>query len=351
MVKAAGQRGIRLTRLDGLRGIAALGVALYHMASWPHLHPAVAWPLNWLFAWGWTLVDLFFVLSGYVFAHVYGAPGQLNRPGALEDFWVARVARLWPLHLVTLALFAIFAWGGDNSLKTLPWHLLLLQGFNPAATEAFNSVSWSVSIELACYTLFCLSARAGDRVLLVVSLLTVLACAARLAVMGHAEGIWTGLMLPRGGLGFFLGQLLWRGRGAFARVSVSILVLAASLGFWFNDTAVGALLPLTVLAWGPAVLLALRFRWLDARPIAWLGERSFGLYMVHMPVLQAVDTLWPPHGLSPTGLAVSQTAIALLCLLAAELAYRLIEVPGRAAIRARWLTRQRKDMDISAQLA
>lgn len=329
----------RLTRLDSLRGIAALGVAIYHIASAPHLRPAVIWPLDWLFGWGWTLVDLFFVLSGYVFAHVYGAPGLLNRPGALGDFWVARVARLWPLHLATLALFAVFAWGGDNSLATLPWHIAMLQGFNPAAATSFNGVSWSVSIELACYALFCLGARAGDRALLVISVVTVILCALWLAAMGHLAGPWTGGFLPRGGLGFFLGQLLWRGRSGFARVPWPALVLAAGLGFWWNDTAIGALVPLSVLTWTSLVLLALRLRALEWAPAQWLGQRSFGVYMVHMPIIQVIDALWPPKTLGWGGLAITQLSIAALILIAADLAWRLIEAPCRKAIRAAWAAR------------
>lgn len=336
-------RRIRLTRLDALRGLAAMGVAAYHMASWPHLHPALIWPFQWLMGWGWTLVDLFFVLSGYVFAHVYGAPGALNRPGAIGNFWVARVARLWPLHLVTLALFVLFAWGGDNTMRTLPWHVLMLQGFDPNAALAFNAVSWSVSIELACYAVFSLSARGGDRMLTIITVLTVLVCAALLAAMGHLQGPWTGGFLPRGGLGFFLGQLLWRGRGVLFRVPWPLFVLTASAGFWFNDTAIGALLPLTLLSWSSAVVLALRLPLLDRGAFQWLGERSFGLYMVHMPVLQAVDTFWPPHGLNATGLGLTQSLIVLLSLLAAEAAYRLVEVPARRAIRARWSARHASD--------
>lgn len=83
---------VRLTRLDALRGLAAMGVVVYHMASWPHLHPVLIWPFHWLFGWGWTLVDLFFVLSGYVFAHVYGAPQQLAVPAR----WQISGWRGWP---------------------------------------------------------------------------------------------------------------------------------------------------------------------------------------------------------------------------------------------------------------
>jgi len=81
----------RLARLDGLRGLAALGVMLCHIAFY---HPVIAAlpfrpgpVLGWIATSGWSLVDLFFVLSGYVFAHVYGAPGLLRRPGAAGFWW------------------------------------------------------------------------------------------------------------------------------------------------------------------------------------------------------------------------------------------------------------------------
>lgn len=64
----------RLTRLDGLRGIAACVVAFaYHPRSLfaPELFTGHGALLAWLSHWGWAFVDLFFLLSGYIFAHVY----------------------------------------------------------------------------------------------------------------------------------------------------------------------------------------------------------------------------------------------------------------------------------------
>jgi peptidoglycan/LPS O-acetylase OafA/YrhL len=58
---------------------------------------------------------------------------------------------------MTLGSFALFAWGGDNTIRTLAWHLAMLQGFDPVAATAFNGVSWSISIEMACYALFSLA--------------------------------------------------------------------------------------------------------------------------------------------------------------------------------------------------
>lgn len=244
---------------------------------------------------------------------------------------------------MTLGSFALFAWGGDNTIRTLAWHLAMLQGFDPVAATAFNGVSWSISIEMACYALFSLGARAGDRALLAVSLLMVMVCGVWLASMGSLPGAWTGEFLPRGGLGFFLGQLLWRGRGPLARVPWLVLVLAAGAGLYFNDTRIGALVPLLVLSWTSLVVLALRLSLLDRGLFLWLGERSFGLYMMHMLVVETVDTIWPPQGLSMAALALSQAMILLLALLAAEAAYRLVEVPARRAIRARWAARQAHD--------
>jgi peptidoglycan/LPS O-acetylase OafA/YrhL len=98
-----------------------------------------------------------------------------------------------------------------------------------------------------------------------------------------------------------------------------------------------------VLSWTSLVVLALRLSLLDRGLFLWLGERSFGLYMMHMLVVETVDTIWPPQGLSMAALALSQAMILLLALLAAEAAYRLVEVPARRAIRARWAARQAHD--------
>jgi peptidoglycan/LPS O-acetylase OafA/YrhL len=229
----------RLARLDGLRGLAATGVALHHMfyymGGWPLAPVPLRWMTDWLWTSGWSLVDLFFLLSGAVFTHVYGAPGQLKSASALGDFWVARVARLWPLHLVMLGFFAFFAWGepahdGPHFLA----HLLMLQGFVAPVVRSFDNAAWSLTIELTCYAIFCLASWLGGRR---GGWIVGLSWGAGLwwcAMVGQPGGPWVADALPRGLLGFFGGMLLWRNHRHLERVPTAIWGLLAMAGFWWQ---------------------------------------------------------------------------------------------------------------------
>src|SRR5689334_1177120 len=75
--------------LDLMRGVAALGVVLYHLGG---LGGAVPQPG------GYLAVDLFFMLSGFVISHAYGA--KLSAAWSPMQFMTVRLIRLWPLHLL-----------------------------------------------------------------------------------------------------------------------------------------------------------------------------------------------------------------------------------------------------------
>jgi hypothetical protein len=79
-----------------LRAAGRLWLQVDRAAVLPLYHP-----LRWLFDYGHSAVQYFWAVSGFVFAHVYLADSS-----AMRRFWLARVARLWPLHLLTLVLVA-----------------------------------------------------------------------------------------------------------------------------------------------------------------------------------------------------------------------------------------------------
>src|SRR5262252_1542846 len=104
----------RLGALDGLRGLSALGIAVFFhfqhfggdLAAYPlarHL------PFTWLYTHGFVLVDLFFVLSGIIFTYRYLAPVAEGKVTG-RQFFLLRFSRLYPLHLLTLLFCAGVEW-------------------------------------------------------------------------------------------------------------------------------------------------------------------------------------------------------------------------------------------------
>src|SRR3954464_14566979 len=98
MIPAHASERQRLLALDLMRGVAALMVAFGHAGFLPNHYGAT-------FS---MCVAFFFILSGYVLTHAYGT--ELRKPGfdSVRAFLVIRLARLYPLHIVTWAIvFAV----------------------------------------------------------------------------------------------------------------------------------------------------------------------------------------------------------------------------------------------------
>lgn len=338
----------RLDRLDGLRGLAAAVVAfIYH--GQPFFDPAhaLAGPrlLVWFQTWGWAFVDLFFVISGYIFAHVY-LRGQGLQKSGLADFAVARIARLYPLHLATLLLCALlFTSNPANTWYAFLAHLVMAQAFVPPVALTFDGPSWSLSIEVVCYILFAIGAAGGKRSLRIVSVAAIAYAVLHLGLLGRSGGPWVGDQLPRGLLGFFIGQALWHGRARLARVPAWMLAIALALGTTVSVGTLSPLLPLGLIAWPAALLLALRVPAMGSVPLRWLGDRSYSIYLIHGVVYMLAGAVLP-KGTGGWGLTL---ALYAAILLASDLSFRLFETPARVAIRARW-ARRRKPLPIPAKL-
>lgn len=338
---------LRLGRLDGLRGLAACVVAFaYHardLFDWGAL-TGIGPVLSWFYNWGWTFVDLFFLISGYIFAHVYLTGERLEKSGALGDFAIARIARLYPLHLVMLLVCAVLFWNvPGNGLFAFGAHLVMMQAFVEPVAKTFNWPAWSISIEVVCYILFALGAAGGHARLMRLTVTAVLIGGFLIAVLGQPGGPLASDLFSRGLLGFFTGQLLWHYRAPLARVPAWALAALIVGGLLVMEGPYSVLLPLGLMVWPAALLLALRLPVLESRVMLWLGDRSYAIYLVHLPLLQAV--------VAQTGLLAGSAAFILAVnlafiaavLLLAELSFRLIEHPARIAIRNAWQRRRRPD--------
>jgi peptidoglycan/LPS O-acetylase OafA/YrhL len=151
-----------LNNLTALRGIAALWIVLFHLngatdnVQLPHL--------TMLIGNGYLMVDLFFIMSGFIIMYVYGDgfSRQITKPG-LNQFIIARFARIYPLHLFTLVLLVADRWLSNDwstlsDPATIPIHILLLQSFGLQKALTWNGPSWSISAEWWVCMLFPLMA-------------------------------------------------------------------------------------------------------------------------------------------------------------------------------------------------
>jgi peptidoglycan/LPS O-acetylase OafA/YrhL len=344
----------RLAGLDGLRGIAACVVAFGFHSQF--MFAADAFPAHWagpagswLHDLGWTTVDLFFVLSGFVFAHVCAAGDDLRTRAGQGRFWAARFARLYPLHLAMLLITAlIFRLAPHNTGQTFSAHLLMLQVLVAPVGQSFDGPSWSISVEMLCYALFAAGAMAGRRIATGLAGAAVLAGLFGLMAFPASAELTTGSAISRGLLGFFTGQLLWRFRMAGMKLPVPLLYGGALIGLTLSMAVSAPVLVLSLLAWPALVLASLRSAFLASRPLRWLGDRSYAIYLLHAPIIDGVRA--STNGLEGSlfNLVAGHAGLMAATLVTADLVYRRFELPARTAIRSAWADRATARQAINA---
>lgn len=330
----------RLAWLDALRGIAACCVAFGFHSKFlftPEARGAeAAGPiLAWIRTNGWSMVDLFFVLSGYIFAHVYLARSTLSQPGALACFFKDRFARLYPLHLLTLLMSAVLLLGrSENTFERFLSHLFMLQAVVLPSSAAFDGPSWSISVELICYIAFALAARQGMIAAHRAAWIGMLLGAAILMAQPAEYKFETTVILARGFLGFFLGQLLWHGRAQLARIPTAALLCCLVAGLILRSAFGAPTMFITLTSWPALLLLSLRMKTNPPAPLIWLGDRSYTIYLLHMPIIDLVALRFGLIKVQDPPVLLTTAILIVVILLLADAVYRYFERPARQALRA-----------------
>ena len=262
---------------------------------------------------GWSGVDLFFVLSGFILMRTHGA--EFERPGAgtLKRFAIARFFRVYPLNLVVLLLIAAlvaadrnfahwYAADGYHNLRPPAFvrtALLATRWFLPGDGE-WNQPVWSLSVEVLGYLAFPVIAWGLMRLKSTpaLALVALASLAALLAVQVFRNVALTNDIGQVGAFTrmifcFFAGAAASRAaalapgfRGAPAAEIVAVVGLVASCFSPFG-------LPLRPLLF-TVLIFALSYRQgpvdraLSTRAAVFLGRISFPLYLVHVMLLLAV---------------------------------------------------------------
>jgi peptidoglycan/LPS O-acetylase OafA/YrhL len=351
-----------LLALTGLRAWAALWVVAHHHS----LFVTDVFSPTWLgiLDRGYLGVDVFFTLSGFVLAYNYG--GRIRSAVDHVRFVALRIARLYPLHLATLAIVVLVARTagltglevrspGDYALdRNLFLHLLMLHGWGLGEGLRFNRPSWSISAEFFAYLLFPLAWALAIRfrkplAAAAAALAASLATVACLRALGHASlHVPTGHVLVRVSGEFLAGCLAFRclsllggatlAAGPTTLLVLGVLVLAASpLAEPWMAPASAVLVALLAAGRGPALRLFV------ARPVVFLGRISYSIYLTHMLVMSALQRVLPSRRLAELDAPAAAGVLALhaVAIVAfAALTYYAIERPARDALRARirrWL--------------
>lgn len=301
---------IQLNSLTGLRFFAALAVVLYHL----HLYfPAISEGLA-IFGYGYTGVSFFFILSGFVLTW-----SHRTEVGAGRFYW-NRIARIWPLHVLTMIL-AIWAPPLSGSSSTgwsaAPFVLTLTHAWIPGSgsLSAFNGVSWSLSCEAFFYLLFpLLFRRLSARGRLAGIAGTVLACSIFIGIVlsiylsipvaNYLLGTMPLYRMAEFVLGICLALMMKRGWRPPLRLLhavgltalLAVGVFAASITFQGAPGTLPVIYADLIMVPGFLALIAAATRHdlsgtstlLGCKTVVRLGQWSFALYLVHELVIRLV---------------------------------------------------------------
>jgi peptidoglycan/LPS O-acetylase OafA/YrhL len=320
-----GKPRLEIPGLTGMRGLAAMYVMLFHFLDSPS-GVIPAW-LNWFSGVGWSGVDFFFVLSGYLLATIYSEP--------TTQYFVRRIFRTFPLYYASLPLYVIAGF-----IAFSPLYLIYAQDFFYQTFS--NSALWTLTLEEMFYFLIfpiVLVLRIRSRYLIVAGLASLL--------------LWSLLpdtrilneQMPEYFICYAIGIFLAKnGAKITAKIRptrlIAVLViglfLASDLVMWFplGGNELSPIHPLMYSGVYGLAILFMRQSILFTNPLSYfLGKISYGVYILQMPILWMIahpaDVLFVGPAVLSLHLTIFESVPLAACitLAASTASYYLFESP------------------------
>jgi peptidoglycan/LPS O-acetylase OafA/YrhL len=266
----------RYSELDALRFIFAIIVVIGHAAGWKNTIPG-----------GYFSVDFFFVLSGFVLAQALTVSER-----SFKEFAIDRLARLVPLHWLTLLVFVcVLFYAGWQSWFTA-WEFLvnalLLQSLTERATT-YNWPSWSISVELIVNLVLFYSVASRGRNL--IAGIAIIISGLLMLIPSIAPDHWQ--YLARGVYGLMLGYCSFEAHvrapeiPQTARTIFLFATGAVVFAIVFHTSTTVSKMAIAPLAAALIFLLASGESFISTifRPLGYLGLISYSIYLVHAPLI------------------------------------------------------------------
>jgi peptidoglycan/LPS O-acetylase OafA/YrhL len=349
--------------LDGLRAISIAWVMFLHLPF------AKSGALGLVASRGWMGVDMFFVISGFLITSLLLAEQEETGQISLGNFYMRRTLRIWPAYYllvaITLAIGLLFqvapglvsGTSSERILRTIVWPASYLTNAYVAysGTEDVTLLhSWSLSLEEQFYLVWpAVLILAGRRAVALV-IATIVAIT--------AWRIWLTLHIPAGipamrrifyapdtRMDVLLYGVLvafavrsetcrtwltrWLSRasvvGALALAFLAAVYASNRWSGWFGNSlgyGCSAAIMACLLAYLVLVRPAAPLRWLEWRPIAYVGKISYGVYLFHLGVIDALHSLMG-EPVTSGGKALCALAVYAVSIGVAALSYRYFEAP------------------------
>ncbi len=362
--------------LDGVRGLAVLMVMFFHYESRRFdLHfPGWGLVLDG-FRFGWSGVDLFFVLSGFLITGILW--DSKERPRYFRNFYARRTLRIFPLYyaflLLIYALLPILGAVSTTRAGTQIWYwtytsniLIALKGWG--VSGRFTPHFWSLAVEEQFYLMWPLvvllvSRRAGETLcgIVIVAALALRCWAAGLHDHLTATYVLTPTRTDTLAVGALfalavrgtrdIGALLrrWRPAGVVLLAALAGMIrwrggpegdrVVATVGFTLVALVFGWFLAEAYFATRSGLLARALTNW----PLTWVGRRSYALYIFHYPIL---------GGITAAGLGLAPIRDRLGSAVLAQLVFLTVNI-GLSALAAQlsWVLLERRCLRLKGRFA
>lgn len=335
-----------------------------------------------LFEGGHIGVSFFFILSGFILSYSYKNK-IISGFCSKRNFWIARIARIFPLHLVTLLAAVIVSvvlvkYGGDYpspNWGALPLNLTLTQALVPVDSVyfSFNAVSWSISDEAFFYLMFPFIILVLNKVkwyiksFIALSFFTAYTVMLNVVPQNMEVALFYINPLVRivdfiiGIILFYLWERFYptlsshRGfefvnNHKIMTVLESFSILLMAIFIYFSDS-VGLVYTYGLYFWLPMVVIIFIFsqpnnvgffaRIFSFKPLIFLGEISFGFYMIHQLAIGVVMRAFNIAGLSQMAWQIKVVIVFLIIVGLSVISFMYFETPCNKWIKNKFKLRNK----------